>query len=1136
MLMVMALLLPLPGGEAFADETPAYRNIAPTSGIAFRHIQAANHVDSLPDVMGSGVCSLDFNSDGYQDLYVVNGSGFTNSYGNKPWWYDDSSARGALFENDGTGHFANVTQAAGLSAAAVGMGCAVGDYDNDGHPDLYLTQIGHNRLFRNLGDGHFQDVSASAGIIPSHLTEWHTSAVWFDFDHDGLLDLYSVGFIQFDKYLNPAEKNSFFEPVTPTFLDPTLYDAAPNRLYRNNGNGTFTDVTLTAGAADAAGRGLNAVAVDLNADGRVDLYVANEKSRNTLLLNNDDGTFTDVSEASGGALMGNGPVVAGDYDGDGRTDLYLAPRPKEPARLLRNLVPNNQLPRLIDIAPERFGALSGFGHHGWGAAFIDHNSDGQMDLFVSHGGAAADFDDPLTSIGQPDLLFTQTADGKFRQSALGTRQTGGWQRSGRGVTIADLNNDGRAEIIVNNNNQKPFILARHGASQHHWIGVRLIGTTSNRDAVGATVGLYTQHGHTTHPVGGAGFLSQSQAPLVVGLAGDATRVTIQVDWPSGTRQRFEAVPANQFVTISEAITQLAEATPPTRQRPAPPVALPDWPVEVAAAVVRAAANLPPERAQPSVRATLADPRPSVRLEAVRGLTVLNHTTRLNDLSHMRFDPSAEVRQAVATAIGNAATSDATELLIPLTVDPVAAVRTTSIGVIGQLFMAEHAILKKTMLRKRGAVIPLINAMTDPEPTVRKQAALALGATESYRAIGPVMTLLTDADNGVRRAAAKALGQLRDNRAIGPLLSAANAPHESPYVRAEALLALARMGNSNGFGSLLEDLLAPDTLRQNQALAVVDAVLANRESIRLDRSRLVRPLLGLVATAPLEIAHRALAALRATGADRIGNDLLALPPTRQQQLGAPFIATLLAVGAEAGTTRLVNGINQALPTWWRRDLVRQLGRTRPTPATINLLSNLALDDDEPALIRGAALRALRTVDPALWPVNLAQSCLNAPAGARLFAVDLLAVTPASHPSLTQVMDTAVPDALRIRAIRLAAQTHLLTAVPTLIRIAKGRGHSTYVRRAAIAALGTLADPRAAIHLRALAQLGPTALRVAASQSLSAFTDMQSRRLLKEIGENPLTDVSIRVAAINALGRLQDDVLLSWLQPRHKSDPE
>ncbi|MBI5192335.1 MAG: VCBS repeat-containing protein [Nitrospirae bacterium] len=317
-----------PGHVIFTDYTEQ-------SGIDFLHHQAEEVIDSLPQVIGSGVCLLDYNNDGNLDVYLVNGSGYTYYYGDKPWWYKPPT--NVLYHNNGNGRFTDITKRAGVGFTGWGMGCAVADYNNDGFQDIYVTYYGKNVLYENNGNGTFTNVTDKAGV-GGKKDKWSTSAAWADYDNDGYLDLYVVNYLKFDKYMNPGEFNSAYQMPTNLLMNSKIYTGSANILFHNNKDGTFTDVTKKTGVEDSAGKGMGVIFSDFDSDGYQDIYVVNDGSRNVLFHNNGNGTFTDIGGEAGvdTPLSGMG-VAVGDYDNDGDFDIFATYPASETNILYRNM-------------------------------------------------------------------------------------------------------------------------------------------------------------------------------------------------------------------------------------------------------------------------------------------------------------------------------------------------------------------------------------------------------------------------------------------------------------------------------------------------------------------------------------------------------------------------------------------------------------------------------------------------------------------------------------------------------------------------------------------------------------------------------------------------------------------------------
>ncbi|GAB4243343.1 MAG: CRTAC1 family protein [Acidobacteriota bacterium] len=528
---------------AASPAPPAFEEIPPEkSGLRWQHVAGLSPEMYMPETLGAGCAFLDYDNDGWMDIYLVN-SGPCDFYD------PPRPLRNALYRNNRDGTFTDVTEQSGAFGTAYGMGVAVGDYNGDGYPDLYVTQYPRNVLYRNNGDGTFTDVTEEAGVAAPG---WTTSAVWFDFDNDGRLDLFVCGFLDFDK-----SKNIYCgTPEVRAYCAPTVYPGTYCRLFRNNGDGTFTDVSREAGVTHELARAWGAVAADINNDGWLDLFVANDKSPNFLFVNRK-GTFEDVGPLSGVAYNAMGEarsgmcVDAADFDQDGWIDLFLSTVDHEMFSLYRNqgneLFEDLSIPSGLGLATVLFS--------GMGCRFFDYDNDGEIDLILSN--------------GHPDLNIQYfVPDVTYAMRMLLFRNTGrGWEnvsdRSGpvfqkeiaaRGLALGDFDNDGAVDVLVSVNDGSPILLRNHAARGKHWLGVRLVGRKANIDAIGAKVtvrsGDFQRHRWL---IGNGGFLSSHDHRLVFGL-GPRTEVDwIEVQWPAPSNrvERIARPPVDRYITIVE---------------------------------------------------------------------------------------------------------------------------------------------------------------------------------------------------------------------------------------------------------------------------------------------------------------------------------------------------------------------------------------------------------------------------------------------------------------------------------------------------------------------------------------------------------------------------------------------------------
>ena len=517
---------------------------AEQSRITWVHTAGKSAEKYLPETSGAGCAFLDYDNDGWMDIYLVN-SGRCDFYDPSP------PLRNALYRNNRDGTFTDVTEKAGVSGGGYGQGVAVGDYDGDGLPDIYVTQYGRSILYHNNGDGTFTDVTEKAGVAAPG---WSSSAAWFDYDNDGRLDLFVCQFVEFSKAKNlPCVTYN----NRPGYCIPRLYRPAPSWLFHNNGDGTFTDVSRSSGIAQHMGKAWGVVAADLNNDGRTDLFVANDTAPNFLFMNRGNGKFEETGALAGvafsqmgGARSGMG-VDAADINQDGWLDLFVANLDHE----MFSLYLNNHDETFDDQALSDGIAAATRLMSGWGVKFFDYDNDGNLDLFLANGNP----DDQIETIEkdvtyrEPLLLFH--GDGKtLRNVSAESGPVFSQPLSARGLAIGDFDNDGAVDVLVSVNDGAPLLLRNTAAGRNHWLGVRLVGKQSNRDGIGAR--LTWQSGdlrRSRTKVGGGSYLSSHDPRLVLGI-GERTLIDwLEVKWPQpgGKTERFTALPMDRYITIVE---------------------------------------------------------------------------------------------------------------------------------------------------------------------------------------------------------------------------------------------------------------------------------------------------------------------------------------------------------------------------------------------------------------------------------------------------------------------------------------------------------------------------------------------------------------------------------------------------------
>jgi hypothetical protein len=541
--------------SASSSDWTTFREVtARQTSISWVHANGHSDHRYLPETIGPGVGILDYNNDGWMDIFFLNS-------GDSDFFHPPKPLAHALYRNNRDGTFTDVTKEAGITADLFGMGIAIGDYDGDGFPDIFLTGYGKSTLYHNNRDGTFTDVTSQSGI---ELQGWSSGAVWFDYNNDGKLDLFVAQFADYSSLKTCGAENAYggkLETIGPSqsfYCYPKIFPPAPSHLYRNDGHGHFTDVSKQIGLMDHPGKSWGAVATDVNNDGYLDLFVANDTMPNFLFLNQGGNRFEEVGLEAGVAYSGDGGTRSGmgvdsaDLEGTGRQDLVVSNLSNETFSLYHNRGDGG----FDDISVKSGIADATRLFTGWGLHFFDYDNDGCLDLVLANGHPDDLIDVRMFNISyrQTPVLLHGDCHGQFQNVSRSSGRPFRAPLSARGLATGDLNNDGYPDLVIGVNGGAPLLLYNNAESRNNWVGLKLHGTTANPDAIGAII-KWSINGvlHSYFKTAGGSFLSSHDQRDIIGM-GKATRLDwLEIHWPrpSVRVDHLEKVPINQYLTVTE---------------------------------------------------------------------------------------------------------------------------------------------------------------------------------------------------------------------------------------------------------------------------------------------------------------------------------------------------------------------------------------------------------------------------------------------------------------------------------------------------------------------------------------------------------------------------------------------------------
>ncbi len=981
------LLLALPPETPFAGPasaaTPALFDRTIEFGITMTHRQGDERLTGLDETLGSGACVLDYDGDGFVDLFLVNGSGDTRYYGQQQWWQTVPGHR--LFRNLGGKRFVDVTTEMQLQAATHGLGCVAADFDADGDPDLLITNVGESLLLRNDRDS-FTDVSASSGLAGAG---WQTAAALADVDGDGDLDVYLGGFIAFERGSRAYEPGSQFKQDAEAYFNSALFPALPNRLFENLGGMRFADVTATSGLDDSDGRTLAAIWTDANDDGRPDLFVANATGTGstTGFLNRGGWRFEPMGvESRIEAGTSFRALAVGDIDNDGHAELVLTGAAGNQTAVLFRENPTATAPLFVDrarqwtVANERYAALSP-----WGVLLADFNNDGWLDLMVGNGHIRPDSDTAHVTIGQAKQFWLNSGQGRFLEYAPPARSPLLDRQSARGMVYADFNNDGNVDVYVAHNNDLGQLLINEPEEQGHWIGIKLVGDGANSEAVGARVAATTSQGTQVKAVAkGAGFLSDSDPRVHFGL-GALDRVDVSVRWPDGSNTTYRDVEADTYVSISrrDGLQVLDSTAPPSV------VSTSVGDAATRVAYFEALAKWQADRADPELLerllTVLDEPDETARGAAVRALSERPSPAALGVLLRFFDDPNPAVVTSAVGAVCAYEDEAIVRFLLRMFAHENDAVRAAAASCFERYFVGFEQ-LQAVIHRKYLAIPYLVQALEDESPAVKIASIRALAAAERFRGVPPLVELLNTSDGAVQANAIRAIGLIRDRYALPALLEFVEQRGLTAASYAEAFMALQRLGHEH-LDPLLDDFAAGrGAYATVSARARMEALLA-----------VVRSPEGIVIP-PRDVLRRAATVYRSASLD----------PGM-----AVAYADLLVAARSADTAALA-----ALSTHPSSDVraAAYIARFAIEPDSRSAIVVAALADPDVAVRKEVLERASR--DPVLLPEAAALAALRneqtrVPAMAALRSVSSQAVTTALS---EWARDRAADAATRVAAVQ------------------------------------------------------------------------------------------------------------------------
>ena len=757
--------------------SPKFKDETISQGIVTPHMQSSNTLSGLPESFRAGACILDYNNDGWMDIFLINGSGQRRYFGEKEWWQD--SMPFTLYQNTGMNSFEDVTDTTlGHNINGWGMGCSAADLDNDGDQDLIIANYGSNILLKNNGDGTFKDITIQSNIQGN---QWSTSILTADFNNDGLLDIYILNFIDYKQDLNTYEASSGYDSGDDSKFNASLYNSSSNRLYINKGNLIFKDETKDSGLDDSSGKGISAETLDINHDNLLDIFISNgQGSPNKLFINNGNLSFTDASETYKiSSIQKTTGVKSADIDHDGYIELLIGTDNKNSKLLYKNEA--NTL--LVDIAKKSgLDKTETSGSMTWGVSLSDLNNDGYSDIFLANGFSKPDSISPRKPQGQPNTLLINTPSGFQNCDSTCYLKSPNDRDSSKSVIPVDIDNDGDTDLYISQNNSLGKLLINYTIKKN-WLGINLIGNTSNKDALGSIVTLKTKNKKYTKTVSNSSFLS-SHDKRVIFHFGDEHANELIIQWSNGLKTILSDLPNKHYISIKEkdnSFSQYKYSVP----KPA--------------------------------KSKIIFSEQTNKVEVVKWLAS----------SHRKNDANIEAKNI----LDNNPTNQALIKLVEISdlLNPQVALKVNLLGIENENIKVQLESLKKLKYAEEEITSRfLLNLFADPSPEIRCEVAMSYlhffkeeeaMIHSKYHAIPNLIQALSDSIDDVKICAINALGESEHHRAVQPLIQLISSTNKYSKVRTRAIIALGRLREKKAETLLTSILHNPNESIKNRYSAM-----------------------------------------------------------------------------------------------------------------------------------------------------------------------------------------------------------------------------------------------------------------------------------------------------------------------------